>query len=186
MNDKDTAMDTLDETPLLDQLLRDGLTDRDTIRQITGHPLYSRVRPYLTHRMTMRNRSRNVEPIERYDYDMEPAWMILFSPRFGGRWFTLDQRIRLLADATPLHWRFALESMRRVFVSVHVRGGSKEFGCNQEYHHLFASALNALDAGGPELLDIFLHLATLVPDTGGRLHVTPDGFDVTYPNTTSH
>lgn len=169
---------------MLDQMLEAGLTDEDTIRQITGHPLFHRVRPYLDHRMTARDSDWPDDPIERYDYDTEPAWMILLSPRFGGRWFTLDQRMRLLANAIPLHWQFALESARRVYVSVHGRGGSPEFGCNQEYHHLFASALNALDTGGSELLDIFLHLFTLMPDTNGRMSVSPDGFNVAYRRNT--
>lgn len=115
------------------------------------------------------------DPIEEYDYDTNPGWMIGLSPRFGMRYLTLDQRMGLLAVADENLWREVLAVARQVYASPHVRGGSKEFGCNQQYASLLRAAANALDCGGTEALQAFLRLFVSVIRSGNRLHIDPDG-----------
>ena len=160
--------------PLLAQLLEAGLTDEPTIDAIMGHPLYDAVRPYLRHGMAPRKSDRPDDPIERFDYDCEPAWMILLSPRFGARWFTLDQRMGLLANTDPMLLRLLLATVKQRFVSTHGRGGSPEFGCNQEYHHLIAGLVKALDHGGPDLLEALMRLVIIASRAGDYITVGPD------------
>lgn len=160
--------------PLLAQLLEAGLTDEPTIDAVMGHPLYDAVRPYLRHGMAPRKSDRPDDPIERFDYDCEPAWMILLSPRFGARWFTLDQRMGLLANADPMLLRLLFATVKQRFVSTHGRGGSPEFGCNQEYHHLIAGLAKALDHGGPDLLEALMRLIIIASRAGDYITVGPD------------
>ena len=160
--------------PLLAQLLEAGLTDEPTIDAIMGHPLYDAVRPYLRHGMAPRKSDRSDDPIERFDYDCEPAWMILLSPRFGARWFTLDQRMGLLANTDPMLLRLLFATVKQRFVSTHGRGGSPEFGCNQEYHHLIAGLVKALDHVGPDLLEALMRLVIIASRAGDYITVGPD------------
>ena len=160
--------------PLLAQLLEAGLTDEQTIDAIMGHPLYDAVRPYLRHGMAPRKSDRPDDPIERFDYDCEPAWMILLSPRFGARWFTLDQRMGLLANTDPMLLRLLFATVKQRFVSTHGRGGSPEFGCNQECHHLIAGLVKALDHGGPDLLEALMRLVIIASRAGDYISVSPD------------
>lgn len=91
------------------------------------------------------------------------------------RYLTLDQHMGLLAGADESLWREVLAVARRVYVSPHIRGGSKEFGCNQQYASLLRAAANALDCGGAEALQAFLRLFVSVIRSGNDVRLGPDG-----------
>ncbi|PLS30754.1 hypothetical protein Uis1B_1336 [Bifidobacterium margollesii] len=162
------------EYPLLDQTLDLGLASAETVGEILGHPLLGRADEHFRRPMKMRD-SLGIVPsddsLDRLEYAISPAWMIALSGRFGRRYLTLDQRMGLLAAAGPDEWEMVFLAVRSRYVSPYCSGGSKEYGCNQEYAFLLGTAAAANESGGEELLRCFLRLIVLSNRSSGRLHI---------------
>ncbi|WP_101621941.1 hypothetical protein [Bifidobacterium parmae] len=116
---------------LLRQMVGCGLCDTETARGVIDHPLFEKTGTVFMRPMARRpdagaaDDDHGDDLIEEYDYDTDPGWMIGLSPRFGLRHLTLNQRMGLLAAADESLWREVLAAARQVYVSPHIRGGSK-------------------------------------------------------------
>ncbi|MBW3093444.1 hypothetical protein KIH79_11040 [Bifidobacterium sp. 82T10] len=175
------AMSRALRCPLLAQVLDRNLCDADTVLRIIDHPLFAQARPHFLQPLQPIDATADSKTIQLddYRYELSPAWMIALSERFGRRYLTEQQRMELLAAADPQAWQDAFSAAKLRFISPRVRGGSKEYGCNQQYAHLLQAAANMLQSGGSELLGLFLALFRLSPTLQGHLHVTPHGFEYT-------
>ena len=162
------------EYPLLAQTLDLGLASAGTVGEILGHPLFDWTGEHFRRPMKTRDGLGAVPPddsLDRLEYAISPAWMIALSGRFGRRYLTLDQRMGLLAAARPDEWETVFLTVHCRYVSPYCRGGSKEYGCNQEYAFLLRTAASASESGGEELLRCFLRLIVLSSRSSGRLHI---------------
>lgn len=173
-HEDDVAQTAKRECPLLAQTLDLGLASAETVGEILGYPLFGRAAEHFRKPMKMRDGLGAVSPddsLDRLEYATSPAWMIALSGRFGRRYLTLDQRMGLLAAAGPDEWGTVFLTVRSRYVSPYCRGGSKEYGCNQEYAFLLGTAAAANESGGEELLRCFLRLVVLSIRSSGRLHI---------------
>lgn len=168
------------EPPLIRQARRFHLTDDATLDD-AAERIASKRWVYDEHFAQPLGRrdphgDRHPETLDDFDYAVSPAWMIALSERFGRRYLTSEQRWKLLAAAPETLWKDALIAAERRYESVYGHGGTKEFGCNQEYAFLLKTAWGVFDCGGRDLLCSFLQFFRYSVEARGYLSIDRDGF----------
>lgn len=164
--------------PLLTQVMGSQLVPDRVIRRIVDHPLFEQAAPHFRTPMEGNGQYDHGDHLDDFRYELSPAWMIALSDRFGGRYLSPNQRMQLLAGADAGAWEGVFAAAAKRYVSPHISGGTKMFGCNQEYAYLLRAAARLLDCGGPELLQGFLTMFRLAPDAGCRMSIGRGGCEL--------
>ncbi|NEG71821.1 hypothetical protein [Bifidobacterium ramosum] len=157
--------------PLLAQVMENQLVPDRVIRRIVDHPLFAQVRSHFFTPMEGLGQCDHCDHLDDFRYELSPAWMIALSDRFGGRYLSPNQRMQLLAHADASAWEGVFAVAAKRYASPHISGGTKMFGCNQEYAYLLRAAARLLDCGGPELLQGFLTMFRLAPAVGCQMSI---------------